>query len=87
MAGYSGGPIARNVIIYFKAFRIAGGCNKIEICTVSFQAFVAPVRLQVRIGISALCVGNLERIANSRIYKVSSFIVVCEPYRSSADYR
>lgn len=59
--------IARNVIVYFKAFRIAGGCNKIEICTVCFQAFVASVRLQVRIGISALCVGNVERIADSRI--------------------
>ena len=52
-----------------------------------FQAFVASVRLKVRIGISASCVGNVERIANSRIYKVPGFIVVCGPYRSSADYR
>lgn len=78
---------ASNVIVYFKAFRIAGGCNKTEICTVCFQAFVVSVRLQARIGTSALCVGNVERIANSRIYKASGFIVVCEPYRSSADYR
>ena len=81
------GRIAGNVIVYFKAFRIAGGCNKTEICTECFQAFVVSVRLQVRVGVSALCVGTFERIANSRIYNVSGFIVVCEPYRSSADYR
>lgn len=67
------GRIAINVIVYFKAFHIAGGCNKIEICIECFQAFVASVRLQVRIGINALCVGNIERIANSRIYSVSGF--------------
>jgi hypothetical protein len=87
MERYCVGRIARNIIVYFKAFHIAGGCNKIETCTVCFQAFVASVRLQVRIGTSALCVGNVERIANIRIYKVSGFIVVCGPYRSSADYR
>jgi hypothetical protein len=54
MEGYSVESVARNVIVHFKAFRIAGGCNKIEICTVCFQAFVASVRLHVRIGIGAL---------------------------------
>jgi hypothetical protein len=84
---YFAGRIATNVIVYFKAFHIAGGCNKIETCTVCFQDFFASVRLQGRIGISASCVGNVERIANIRIYKVSGFIVVCGPYRSSADCR
>lgn len=63
------GRIARDVIVHFKAFRIAGGFNKIEICTVCFHAFFASVRLQVRTGINALCVSNVERKANSRILK------------------
>lgn len=65
------GRIARNVIVYFEAFRIGGGCNKVEICTVCFQTFVVSVRLQVRVEISALCVCNVESISKSRIYKVS----------------
>lgn len=68
MDGYSVGRIGRN--IYFKAFRIAGGFNKIESCPVCFQAFVVSVRLQVRVGIRALCVSNVERIANRRMYGV-----------------
>jgi hypothetical protein len=69
MEGYSVGSVAKNVAVCFKAFLMAGGCNKIENCTIRFQPFVAFVRLQMRIGYSAVCVGNVERIASSRIYK------------------
>lgn len=51
------GRIARNMIVYFKAFPTAGRCNRRDRCAVRFQGFVAFVRLQVRVGICALRVG------------------------------